>query len=101
MCPEAKKNETSKGKKKANGTANVTYTDDGKILSGDDRWGEDERLTGIMFCTSGVMRSYNDALKYKLSQPNLKTSTDHIFHQAHGMIIRKWLLLDSQSTVNI
>eukprot|EP00957_Ditylum_brightwellii_P109597 8359298-Ditylum_brightwellii.AAC.1 len=81
MCPEAQKNEAAKGKKKARGTINVTYTDDGELAS--------------------ITRSYKDALKLKLSQPNRKTSTDHIFHQAHGIINKEWLLLNSQSTVNI
>eukprot|EP00957_Ditylum_brightwellii_P131509 10030959-Ditylum_brightwellii.AAC.1 len=41
MCPKVKKNETSRGKKKANGTVNVTFTNDGKIFNDDDGWGED------------------------------------------------------------
>eukprot|EP00957_Ditylum_brightwellii_P178708 13612088-Ditylum_brightwellii.AAC.1 len=90
MCPEEKKIETSKGNKKAKGTANVTFTNDGGIINNDDDgWGEDEVMTGIIFCTAGITRSYKDAPKHKLSLPNLKTSTDHIFHQARCLINRK------------
>eukprot|EP00957_Ditylum_brightwellii_P006711 509707-Ditylum_brightwellii.AAC.1 len=90
--------EISKGNRKAKGTANVTFTDDGGITnSNDDGWGEDEGMTGTILCTAGITKSYKDALNHKPSQPNLTANTDHIFHQACSLINRKWLLLDSQS----
>eukprot|EP00957_Ditylum_brightwellii_P111890 8533248-Ditylum_brightwellii.AAC.1 len=81
-CPEEKKKDVTEGTTNAKGTVNVTFHDDGVITSNDDGWGVDKGMTGIDFCTKGVTSSYNDALKHKCFQPNLKTNTEHIFHQA-------------------
>eukprot|EP00957_Ditylum_brightwellii_P093535 7122365-Ditylum_brightwellii.AAC.1 len=65
-------------------TTAVTVGNDSSIFEGDN-WGSNEGLTDIMFCING----------------DHAHSMDHILHQAGGIINKNWVLLDSQSTVNV
>eukprot|EP00957_Ditylum_brightwellii_P165254 12581972-Ditylum_brightwellii.AAC.2 len=87
-------------KKTAKGTTAVTVGDDGSILDGGS-WGSNKGLTGIVFCTKGVTRNYKDALMSPRFKPDNVHSTDHVLHQAGEIINKNWVLLDSQSTVNV
>eukprot|EP00957_Ditylum_brightwellii_P054406 4122096-Ditylum_brightwellii.AAC.1 len=86
--------------KPAKGTTVVTVGNDESIIEGDG-WGNDEGLTGIMFCINGVTKSYKDTLMHQCFRKDHAHSTDNILQQAGAIINRNWVLLDSQSTVNV
>eukprot|EP00957_Ditylum_brightwellii_P056437 4277759-Ditylum_brightwellii.AAC.2 len=78
-CPDTKK--------PAKGAIAVTVGNDGSIIEVDS-WGNDEGLTGIMFCTNGVTKSYKNALMHQCFKKDHVHSMDYILQQAGGIINR-------------
>eukprot|EP00957_Ditylum_brightwellii_P142402 10849557-Ditylum_brightwellii.AAC.1 len=76
-------------KRTAKGTTAVTVGDDSSIVE-EVSWGNDEGLTGVMFCTNGVTKSYKNSLMQQCFQKDHVHSTDHILQQAGGIINRNW-----------
>eukprot|EP00957_Ditylum_brightwellii_P007654 578524-Ditylum_brightwellii.AAC.1 len=93
------KDEEESKKPKAKDSLHITVDDDNSIYH-DGEWGGDKGISGIMFCTARVTKSYVQAVK-SLPKSQDSTSTDHILHMLKGKIDPNWVLLDNQSTANV
>eukprot|EP00957_Ditylum_brightwellii_P167287 12734383-Ditylum_brightwellii.AAC.1 len=78
----------------------MTVGNDGSMHDSSGQ-GSDAGLTGVMFCTEGVPKNYKKALMSPCFKSNHVLSIDYILQQAGGLINKNWVLLDSQSTVNV